>query len=663
MVEKLKNIKLKDLGKNKSLIAFICCMLISIVSISISSYAQSGFGLIDVQVIGFTGLDGENLVAKVYRPLTATETNKAPGILAIHGFNNDKDVYRPSAIELARAGFVVLCIDQNGHGFSDGSFEENWDNFGNSSYFAAWIHLKSLPYVDTDNLGAMGHSMGSLEIFFYFPYIISDCDAMVLETFSPGYYYHPTLNAGLSNYTLWKNVLHIWAEKEEFQLRSTTTLPDWIALGLGAIDAMYGLSGTANFDTTYNLTAGGWTDGSMRRHALIPTTHPGLTANPKAIAEKVAWFLQALQGKSEAEAWVIANPAGQVWIYSEAFGLIATLFLIMSILPLGVLLMRIKFFKDVNQPIPEKVIIQKKSTWWIFAAITAGVGAVTFLTFTYWLPQGFARLSGATSIIQQALTPLFNIGITSTIAIWLLVATGIGAVLFTIWYVITWLKKRKDISFYDMGVSYATKADKEGLSFGKRIVKSANPKILGKTILIALILFAWMYLWVFIADVFLKVSFRGIWSLLTTFTVARFIRFWVYLIPTLLFFLVIGGVLMLGEMRMKEKDSGIKTQAVWWFKVTIAILGGLVVIILMQYVPMWFGRAPFFNISGVPGLENFAQHYPLMELLLMLFIPLFAVLIFVMIFFYRKTGKIYLGAIICSFIAVWISVISSCMYI
>ncbi|MFX1274122.1 MAG: alpha/beta hydrolase, partial [Promethearchaeota archaeon] len=431
---------------------FICCMAISIFSISFSSFAQSGFGTIDVQIINFAGLDNENLVGKVYRPITATSINKAPGILAIHGFNNDKDVYRPSAIELARAGFVVFCIDQNGHGLSDGSFSENWDNPGNSSYLAAWNYLHDkLDYVDNTNLGIMGHSMGALEIYYYLcllsgsygitPIAFDGCNAMVLETFGPSYW--PYLN----NLVVFKNVLHIWAEKEEFQLESNTTLPDWIAEGLGTIDANYNLSGTANFDTTYNLTAGGWADGSMRRHALIPTTHPGLTANTKAISEKVAWFLQALQGKSEAEAWAIANPSGQIWIYSEAFGLLATLFLIMSILPFGVLLMKIKFFKDVNQPIPEKVTIKKKSTWWIFAAINAGVGAVTFLTFTYWLPQSFANISGVVSIIDQALSPLYNIGITSTIAIWLLVATGIGALLFTIWYIATWFKQRSDITF------------------------------------------------------------------------------------------------------------------------------------------------------------------------------------------------------------------------
>ena len=377
--------------------------------------------------------------------------------------------------------------------------------------------------------------------------------------------------------------------------------------------------------------------------------------NSQAIAESVAWFSQALQGKSEQAAWVLANPTNQIWMYSEGFGLIATLFLIMSILPLGVLLIKVKFFKEVEHPIPDKVTIRKKSTWWIFAVIATAFGAITFETFTYWLPAGFGG-----TILPPILTPIFNIGIASTLAVWSLVIVSITAILFAIWYLVVWFKQRRDISFYDMGVSYATKEEKDGLSFVKRLARSSEPRIIGKTILILLILLGWMYLWVFLAEVFLKVPFRGVWSILTTFTFERFIRFWVYLIPTLLFFLIVGGLFLFGELKMDKKESGIKTQVIWWIKTSFVLVGGLIVVFLLQYGTVVLGMGFFFNN---PDILNYYQHYPLMELLLFMQIPLYIVLTFVLVFFYRKTGKIYLGAIICAFIATWILVTSSCIYI
>ena len=61
------------------------------------------------------------MVAKLYRPLTATAEHPAPGLLALHGYQSDKEAASTfGALELARRGYVVLAIDQFGHGYSTG---------------------------------------------------------------------------------------------------------------------------------------------------------------------------------------------------------------------------------------------------------------------------------------------------------------------------------------------------------------------------------------------------------------------------------------------------------------------------------------------------------------------------------------------------------------
>ena len=64
------------------------------------------------------------LTYKLYTPRTATAENKAPGVLLLHGYQNDRETNAAYAIELARRGVVVLSLDEYGHGFSEPGLKE-----------------------------------------------------------------------------------------------------------------------------------------------------------------------------------------------------------------------------------------------------------------------------------------------------------------------------------------------------------------------------------------------------------------------------------------------------------------------------------------------------------------------------------------------------------
>ncbi len=53
---------------------------------------------------------------KLYTPKTATAETPAPGVLLLHGYQNDHETCAAYAIKLARRGAVVLCLDEYGHG-------------------------------------------------------------------------------------------------------------------------------------------------------------------------------------------------------------------------------------------------------------------------------------------------------------------------------------------------------------------------------------------------------------------------------------------------------------------------------------------------------------------------------------------------------------------
>src|SRR2546428_14064146 len=55
----------------------------------------------------------------LHTPRNATPKTPAPGILAVHGYINSRETQDGFAIEFARRGYVVLALDQTGHGYSD----------------------------------------------------------------------------------------------------------------------------------------------------------------------------------------------------------------------------------------------------------------------------------------------------------------------------------------------------------------------------------------------------------------------------------------------------------------------------------------------------------------------------------------------------------------
>ena len=104
-------------------------------------------GGIKIQDIRFKGAKGQTLSALLYIPPNASAQTPAPGILAVHGYVNSRETQDGFAIEFARRGYVVLALDQSGHGYSDGPAFAN--GFGGPDGLA---YLRSLDIVDKANI-------------------------------------------------------------------------------------------------------------------------------------------------------------------------------------------------------------------------------------------------------------------------------------------------------------------------------------------------------------------------------------------------------------------------------------------------------------------------------------------------------------------------------
>ena len=72
----------------KPLAAFLICILVVFLSLGIAALAQGGFGTITVR----SGvLEGHDLAYKLFIPRGADGEHPVPAVLAMHGYQNDRE--------------------------------------------------------------------------------------------------------------------------------------------------------------------------------------------------------------------------------------------------------------------------------------------------------------------------------------------------------------------------------------------------------------------------------------------------------------------------------------------------------------------------------------------------------------------------------------------
>lgn len=566
---------------------------------------ETDFGKVSVTKIQVPDADGNVISAMLYMPKTASAENPLPAVINIHGYQNDKLTNDSMAIELSRRGFIVISPDVIGHGDSTNGLSTA-GVLGDPNYTGSmqslYSTIKGWPYVNAAKIGVMGHSMGAI-ITERLGTLNADVAALNMQC---GFAGNPAL----------KNVLLTQARYDEFNIfREGLFLVDTLPSNQTRMDS-FGLTSPVEWDTTY----GDFADGTARRAALVNMEHHLLPLQNKAVAEAVNWMELSLMGQNGS-----LPAASQVFMWKELFGLITLITAMLLMIPLTNILLAQPFFAAVAQPLPARYTAGKKN-WWLFAVLNTVIAGITYPICTQY---------GALSDKVEAVLPWFKLQVGNGVFLWLVVNIVICAVLFTIWY--KGAGRKEEVTLYDMGVSF----DKNKTVF--------DWKIIGKTLLLGGILFMALYLLEGFFQWALGQEFRFVWPYMRQFAnperVGLFVLYW---IPALIFFLVNGGLFLFGQIRQKECESPAKTQVVWWLKVCFAFLAGLLVVWMIQYVPWYvFNAGPGFELLGLP---QFSAMWPLM---LQVYIPEFIVLLFFHVWFYRRTGRIYLGAIMVSSLMIW----------
>ncbi len=335
-------------------------------------------GGVQVSDVRFRGADGTTFSALLYRPAGVSTEKPAPGILAVHGYINTRETQSPFAIEFARRGYVVLALDQRGHGYSGGAATTK--GFGGPE---GLTYLRSLPFVDTANIGLEGHSMGGWTILAAAAVMPDAYRAMVLEGSSTG---KPFAKEGTPTWP--RNLAVVYSRYDEFAPLMWLT-PRAQDVGGGAkMKALFGTSEPVQVGRAYGDIAAG----TARRLTQPVATHPGDHLSREAVADAADWFALTLKGGTP------RARGDQIWWGKEAGTGLALLGLGALTLGLFDLLLGLPVFAGLRGA-PSPAAQVRGVRWWALWLLTAFVPALTY----YLLPLSLPLIKPS-ALFPQAIT-------------------------------------------------------------------------------------------------------------------------------------------------------------------------------------------------------------------------------------------------------------------
>lgn len=172
--------------------------------------------------------------------------------------------------------------------------------------------------------------------------------------------------------------------------------------------------------------------------------------------------------------------------------------------------------------------------------------------------------------------------------------------------------------------------------------------LLGRCTLLLLCMLAYLYVLLFLCEKAFLLDFRFIWPVFKTFDAARFGQFCVYLPVFALFFILNNSKIMASARCKATYQPGFKGFLGCWWRNALMMVGGILIIVLIEYIPFFMNIAP-----GADLLFGSTFGGPFMSLLI-LFVPQVLVFSVLCTYTYRRTGSVYVGALTAASLACWI---------
>ena len=295
-----------------------------------------------------------------------------------------------------------------------------------------------------------------------------------------------------------------------------------------------------------------------------------------------------------------------------------------SLMAVMELLLTTPFFSGAVQPLPAEASVKPNGAWWRGAIITMLLAAATY---PFMMQLGHGLLPLPENIFRMTVGNGF-LSWYSLLILIMLVTSIIG-------YQKNKKRSAQD-SWQSMGLGTAAAPGRMGWG------------LLGRCALLVLCMLAYLYVLLFLCEKAFLLDFRFIWPFFKTFDAARFGQFCVYL-PVFALFFILNNSKIMASFRCKATyQPGFKGFLGCWWRNALMMVGGILIIVLIEYIPFFMNIAP-----GADLLFGSTFGGPFMSLLI-LFVPQVLVFSVLCTYAYRRTGSVYVGALTAASLACWI---------
>jgi hypothetical protein len=578
------------------LAATLVCVFISS---ALASWIQTSGGRVRVESIKLPTQNGQWVAADLFKPQSATKQNPAPLVVVVPGFQRSKETLSNISIELSRRGIVVIAIDPYAQGSSSSSLSRRSATTEGYGMFAVvdYVHDTSiLNYVDKHRIGATGHSAGGNAAirgasYFGRQAARSGSPSKLSAVYVSGYVVtladevlkHVRSNVGMS-YALYDE----GAYRNELKSGDMRIAPESLRLVNSVRD-------TALTEVELGRYYGNREDRTLRVVHNERLLHPLQPYSIQATANQLEYFEKVFDWEGG------LSSRDQIWFWKELFTLIAAVAAFVALVPLAALLLEIPVFRALVHPVPPSLPAPRgagKAIFWSLFVISGLIACFTYIPMAELSQRMFLAAT------NRQPTWFFPQRMNNAVMLWALLNGGVGFLLF-------WL-------------TYQFFGKHHGVTSAMWGMQTSVPELL-RTMALALALFGSFFLLLFSIYYCFHVDYRFVFFGARVFPPVTFLLLAIYAPFFLLFFLsnslrVNGAMRFTGEPEWKSM-----------LRAAVANSFGLLLIVLIQYcVFAWTG-----TVYWTDGW--------LYVNLLFAVVPIMFVLPYFHRYFFRLTGRIYLG--------------------
>lgn len=601
----------------------VACLLVVGLASFLASRIQSSWGRVQVVDLKIPTQNGQWLAADLFRPRTATSETPAPLVIVVPGFQRSKETLANISLELARRGIVVIAIDPYAQGSSSSSTSpqsattEGYGLFAVVNYAA---NTDNLNYIDRTRIGATGHSAGgnaALQAASYFGKEAAKLGrpSKLHSVFVSGYVLSLTerilqgvrSNVGVS-YALYdegayRNELKngdMRTAPEALRLINLAREPGSPAVAEVAIDRYYGDAAARTLRVVHNERV----------------VHPFQPYSVTATANQLEFFAKVfdLPGGPSAR--------DQVWYLKEILTLVSLVAAFVALVPLAQLLLaHVPYFQALVHPLPPpQPALQGRGRLFFWGFFWAGalIACFSYIPMTELSQVLFAAASG------REQTWFFPQRMNNGVMLWAIFNGIVGFVLFYLGY--RWHGRKNGATPAMWGAATS------GLE-------------LRRTGVLALTVAAAFFLLLFTVYYFFHVDYRFVFLGVRVFQPVLLVLLLMYA-PAFFPFFLSNSLRVNGAMRVAGQPE--------WKSMLVAGIAnsfGLFLIVLVQYVTF-----------AVTGTVHWTDGWLYINLLFAV-VPMMFVLPYFNRYFFRLTGRIYLGPMVTCLVFIMILVSNTVCYV